>query len=129
MPLVTREGTEVQIKEALARKPGATLRVEDIVDDSIVSELEKSGFIDKVYQVDVGRPEKTHDHRRCSFRRRVQPHGAPQGAAADRRPEIHREALSVALKQTSVGKVIVILGHNADEMSGANRAFAGRDRD
>ncbi len=50
VPLVTREGTEVQIKEALARKPGASLRVEDIVDDSIVRELEKSGFIDKVYK-------------------------------------------------------------------------------
>jgi NitT/TauT family transport system substrate-binding protein len=50
VPLVTREGTEVQIKEALTRKPGATLRVEDIVDDSIVRELEKSGFIDKVYK-------------------------------------------------------------------------------
>ena len=50
VPLVTREGTEIQIKEALARKPGATLRVDDIVDDSIVRELEKSGFIDKVYK-------------------------------------------------------------------------------
>lgn len=50
VPLVTREGTEVQIKEALSRKPGATLRVEDMVDDSIVRELEKSGFIDKVYR-------------------------------------------------------------------------------
>ena len=50
VPLVTREGTEVQIKEALARKSGATLRVEDIVDDSIVRELDKSGFIDKVYR-------------------------------------------------------------------------------
>ena len=50
VPLVTREGTEIQIKEALARKPGASLRVEDIVDDSIVRELEKSGFIDKVYK-------------------------------------------------------------------------------
>ena len=50
VPLVTREGTEVQIKEALARKPGATLRVEDIVDDSIVRELEKSGFIEKLYK-------------------------------------------------------------------------------
>lgn len=48
VPLVTREGTEVQIKEALARKPGANLRVDDIVDDSIVRELEKSGFIDKI---------------------------------------------------------------------------------
>lgn len=50
VPLVTREGMEVQIKDALARKPGAALRVEDIVDDSIVRELEKSGFIDKVYK-------------------------------------------------------------------------------
>jgi NitT/TauT family transport system substrate-binding protein len=50
VPLVTREGMEIQINEALARKPGATLRFEDIVDDSIVRELEKSGFIDKVYK-------------------------------------------------------------------------------
>jgi len=50
VPLVTREGTEVQIKEALARKPGASLRVEDLVDDSIVRELEKNGFIDKLYK-------------------------------------------------------------------------------
>jgi NitT/TauT family transport system substrate-binding protein len=50
VPLVTREGTEVQIKEAVARKPGATLRYEDIADESIVRELEKSGFIDKVYK-------------------------------------------------------------------------------
>jgi len=50
VPLVTREGMEVQIKEALVRKPGATLRVEDIVDDSIVRELDKSGFIDKIYK-------------------------------------------------------------------------------
>ncbi|MGH7795026.1 MAG: ABC transporter substrate-binding protein, partial [Candidatus Binatia bacterium] len=50
VPLVTREGTEVQIKEALSRKPGVNLKVEDMVDDSIVRELEKSGFIDKVYK-------------------------------------------------------------------------------
>lgn len=50
VPLVTREGMEIQINEALARKPGATLRFEDIVDDSIVRELDKSGFIDKVYK-------------------------------------------------------------------------------
>jgi NitT/TauT family transport system substrate-binding protein len=50
VPLVTRAGTEVQIKEATSRKPGAQLRVEDMVDDSIVWELEKSGFIDKTYK-------------------------------------------------------------------------------
>jgi len=50
VPLVTREGTEVQIKEAVSRKPGAIIKLEDMVDDSIVRELEKSGFIDKVYR-------------------------------------------------------------------------------
>jgi ABC-type nitrate/sulfonate/bicarbonate transport system substrate-binding protein len=50
VPLVTRPGTEVQIKEATSRKPGARLRFEDMVDESIVRELDKSGFIDKIYK-------------------------------------------------------------------------------
>lgn len=50
VPLVTRDGMDVQIKEALSRKPGMSLKVDDIVDDSIVRELEKSGYIDKVYK-------------------------------------------------------------------------------
>jgi NitT/TauT family transport system substrate-binding protein len=50
VPLVTRAGTEVQIKEAVARKPGMQLRFEDLVDESLVRELDKSGFIDKVYK-------------------------------------------------------------------------------
>ena len=50
VPFVTRAGAEVQIKEAVSRKPGAQLRFEDMVDESIVRELEKSGFIDKVYK-------------------------------------------------------------------------------
>ena len=50
VPLVTRAGAELQIKDALSRKPGARLRFEDMVDESIVLELEKSGFIDQVYK-------------------------------------------------------------------------------
>jgi NitT/TauT family transport system substrate-binding protein len=50
VPLVTRPGMEIQIKEASVRKAGAQLRFEDLVDDSIVRELEKSGFIDKIYK-------------------------------------------------------------------------------
>lgn len=50
VPLVTRSGVETQIKEATSRKPGAQLRFEDMVDESIVRELEKSGFIDRVYK-------------------------------------------------------------------------------
>jgi NitT/TauT family transport system substrate-binding protein len=51
-PLVTRPGVEAQIREAIAtaRKPGAQLRFEDLVDESLVRELDKSGFIDKVYK-------------------------------------------------------------------------------
>lgn len=47
VPLVTREGSEVQLKEALSRKPGTMLELDDLIDDSIVRELEKSGFIEK----------------------------------------------------------------------------------
>lgn len=50
VPLVTRPGVETQIKEAVGRKPGAQLRYEDMVDESIVRELEKRGFIDKIYK-------------------------------------------------------------------------------
>lgn len=50
VPLVTRAGTEEQIKDSLSRKPGATLKFEDLVDESIVRELDKSGFIDKIYK-------------------------------------------------------------------------------
>jgi len=41
---------EIQIKEALARKPDATLKLSEIVDDSLVMELEKEGFIDRIYK-------------------------------------------------------------------------------
>ena len=52
VPVVTRPGVEVQIREAIttARKPGALLRFEDMVDESIVRELDKTGFIEKIYK-------------------------------------------------------------------------------
>ena len=52
VPLVTRPGVEVQIREAIttARKPGAQLRFEDLVEESLVRELDKSGFVDKIYK-------------------------------------------------------------------------------
>ena len=48
VPLVTRPGMEAQIQEAVARKPGAGIKFEDIVDESIVKELVKSGFVEKL---------------------------------------------------------------------------------
>jgi len=52
VPLITREGTEEQIKEALAqsRKPPGSLRFEDMADDSLVREIEKTGLIEKLYK-------------------------------------------------------------------------------
>jgi NitT/TauT family transport system substrate-binding protein len=50
VPLVNREGMEIQVKEAIARKPGSTLKVEDVIDDSVVTELDKEGFIDSLYK-------------------------------------------------------------------------------
>lgn len=49
VPYVTLAGAKVQVKDALERNSEATLRVDDIVDNSIVRELDKSGFIDSVY--------------------------------------------------------------------------------
>lgn len=50
VPLVGRDGVETQIKAAVARKPGVHVKVEDIVDNSVVQELVKSGFIDRLYK-------------------------------------------------------------------------------
>ncbi|HEX7233093.1 MAG TPA: ABC transporter substrate-binding protein [Candidatus Binatia bacterium] len=50
IPLVNREGMEMQVKEALARKPSSPLKVDDIVDDALVRELEKEGFINRIYR-------------------------------------------------------------------------------
>jgi NitT/TauT family transport system substrate-binding protein len=50
VPYVTREGMELQLKDALSRKPGSTVKVDDIIDDSVVMELEKEGFFDKLYK-------------------------------------------------------------------------------
>jgi NitT/TauT family transport system substrate-binding protein len=52
VPLATREGMDVQINEALtlARKPAGSIKVDDIVDDRLVVELEKEGFIDRIYK-------------------------------------------------------------------------------
>lgn len=41
---------DIQLKEALSKKPGSTVKVDDIVDDSIVAELEREGFVDKLYK-------------------------------------------------------------------------------
>lgn len=50
VPLINRQGVEIQIKEAVARKSGGVLKADDIADNSIVLELQRTGFIDRVYK-------------------------------------------------------------------------------
>jgi ABC-type nitrate/sulfonate/bicarbonate transport system substrate-binding protein len=50
VPFVTREGMRIQLEQARAANPASKLSVDDIVDDSIVREIEKEGFIDRLYR-------------------------------------------------------------------------------
>jgi hypothetical protein len=49
VPYTTREGMKIQLDEALKQTPGSKITVDSLIDDSIVRELEKEGFIDRVY--------------------------------------------------------------------------------
>ena len=49
VPYTTREGMKIQLDEALKQAPGSKVTVDNLIDDSIVRELEKDGFIDRVY--------------------------------------------------------------------------------
>lgn len=49
VPYTTREGMKVQLEEALKQTRGSKVTVDDLIDDSIVREIEKEGFIDRVY--------------------------------------------------------------------------------
>jgi ABC-type nitrate/sulfonate/bicarbonate transport system substrate-binding protein len=49
VPFTSREGMKIQLDEALKQSPGSKVTVDSLIDDSIVREIEKEGFIDKVY--------------------------------------------------------------------------------
>lgn len=49
VPYTTREGMKIQLDDALKLNPGRRLTIDDLIDDSIVRELERDGFIDQVY--------------------------------------------------------------------------------
>jgi len=49
VPYTTREGMKIQLDEALKQTPGSKVTVDSLIDDGIVREIEKEGFIDKVY--------------------------------------------------------------------------------
>ena len=49
VPYTSREGMKMQLDDALKQAPGSKVTVDSLIDDSIVRELEKEGFIDRVY--------------------------------------------------------------------------------
>src|SRR6266508_1770778 len=49
VPYTTREGMKIQLEEALKQSPGSKVTVDNLIDDSIVREIEREGFIDRVY--------------------------------------------------------------------------------
>lgn len=49
VPYTSREGMKIQLDDALKQTPGSKVTVDSLIDDSVVRELEKEGFIDKVY--------------------------------------------------------------------------------
>ncbi len=49
VPYTTREGMKIQLDDALKLSPGSKVTVDSLIDDTIVREIEKEGFIDRVY--------------------------------------------------------------------------------
>ncbi len=49
VPYTTRGGMKIQLEQALKQSPGSKVTVDDLIDDSVVRELEKEGFIDWVF--------------------------------------------------------------------------------
>jgi NitT/TauT family transport system substrate-binding protein len=49
VPYTTREGMKIQLDDALKLSPGSKTTLDSLIDDSIVREIEKEGFIDRVY--------------------------------------------------------------------------------
>jgi NitT/TauT family transport system substrate-binding protein len=49
VPYTTREGMKIQLDEAVKQSPASKVTVDNLIDDTIVREIEKEGFIDKVY--------------------------------------------------------------------------------
>jgi NitT/TauT family transport system substrate-binding protein len=49
VPLTSREGMKIQLEEALKQNPGSKVTLDSLIDDSVVREIEKEGFIDRVY--------------------------------------------------------------------------------
>jgi hypothetical protein len=50
VPYVTREGIRIQLEQARQANPASKVTVDDVIDDSIVREIEKESFIERSYR-------------------------------------------------------------------------------
>jgi ABC-type nitrate/sulfonate/bicarbonate transport system substrate-binding protein len=49
-PYVTREGMKTQLEQARSANPASKVTVDDVIDDTVVREIEKDGFIERLYR-------------------------------------------------------------------------------
>jgi NitT/TauT family transport system substrate-binding protein len=49
VPYTSREGMKIQLDDALKQAPASKVTVDNLIDDTIVREIEKEGFIERVY--------------------------------------------------------------------------------
>ena len=49
VPYTTREGMKIQLDDAVKQAPASKVTVDSLIDDSVVRDLEKEGFIDRIY--------------------------------------------------------------------------------
>ncbi|HWP60307.1 MAG TPA: ABC transporter substrate-binding protein [Candidatus Acidoferrales bacterium] len=49
VPYTSREGMKIQLEEALRQNPASKVTVDSLIDDSVVREIEREGFIDRIY--------------------------------------------------------------------------------
>ncbi len=49
VPYPTRAGMKIQLDQALKQNPRSKITVDDLIDDSLVRELDKEGFIDRIF--------------------------------------------------------------------------------
>ena len=50
IPYVTREGMKAQLEQARSANPASKVTLDDVIDDTVVREIEKDGFIERFYR-------------------------------------------------------------------------------
>jgi hypothetical protein len=49
-PYVTRDGMKAQLEQARSANPTSKVRLDEVIDDTVVREIEKEGFIERLYR-------------------------------------------------------------------------------